>query len=61
MHVEQVKALRAMTPGQRLEAAQRLYWSARALKEAALRCAHPEWTGAQVEERVKEAFRRGTG
>ncbi|MBI5016766.1 MAG: hypothetical protein HZB55_14935 [Deltaproteobacteria bacterium] len=56
MHPEQVKALRAMTPAQKLEVAQRLYWSARELKEAAIRQLHPEWTEAQVKEEAKKVF-----
>jgi hypothetical protein len=37
-------------------AAFRLYWSARALKAAAVRGQHPEWTEEQVQARVKEIF-----
>ena len=40
---EQIKALRAMTGEERLEAAERLYWSARKMKAAGLRCQHPDW------------------
>jgi hypothetical protein len=45
-----------MTPEQKLRAAERLYWSARALKAGALRALHPEWSDAQVEAAVREAF-----
>ncbi len=45
-----------MTPGERWAVAQRLYWSARRLKAAHLRSIHPEWTDAEVERAVKEAF-----
>lgn len=48
--------LRRMTPAQKLEAAVRLYWSARELKAAWLRQQHPEWTEAEVEDAVKKAF-----
>jgi hypothetical protein len=52
----QTDVLRAMTPGQRLEAAARLYWTAREIKEAALRARHPDWTDAQIKRAVVEAF-----
>ena len=45
-----------MTPEQKLLAAQQLYWSARALKAGALRSLHPEWTDAELEAAVREAF-----
>lgn len=47
---------RAMTPGQRLGAAFRLYWSARQLKEASLRSFHPELSEAEVKAKVRECF-----
>ncbi|MBI5442237.1 MAG: hypothetical protein HY900_13630 [Deltaproteobacteria bacterium] len=56
MHPEQVKALRAMTPAQKLEVAQRLYWSAREFKEAAIRQLHRDWTEEQVKEEARKAF-----
>ena len=52
----QTDVLRAMTPAERLAAAARLYWSARQLKEAALRAWHPEWTDEQVRRAVHDAF-----
>ncbi len=42
VHPEQLKALKAMTPAQRLKAAMNLYWSARRLKAGWLRKMHPE-------------------
>lgn len=45
-----------MTPKQKLEASMRLYWSARALKAAALRAEHPNWTERQIQLAVREAF-----
>ncbi len=45
-----------MTPQQRLAQAQQLYWSARALREAAERARHPAWTTEQVHEHVKRVF-----
>ena len=52
----QFEIFRRMTPGERWAVAQRLYWSARRLKAAHLRSIHPEWTDAEVERAVKEAF-----
>ena len=40
----------------RLKAALRLYYSARALKAAALRDRHPDWREEEVNARVREAF-----
>lgn len=45
-----------MTPAQKLDAAQRLYWSARALKAAAFRAQNPDWSEAEVESAVRLAF-----
>ena len=61
VHPEQVKAFRAMTPAQKLDVAQQLYWSARDLKEAALRRLHPEWTEERVKEEARKAFRLAGG
>jgi hypothetical protein len=49
----------SLTPAQSLAAAERLYLAARELKAAALRAVHPEWTEAEVERAVREAFLRG--
>lgn len=45
-----------MTPGERLRAAMRLYWSGRGLKAAWLRKRHPEWTDDEVAAAVRAAF-----
>jgi hypothetical protein len=45
-----------MSPQQKLRAAQRLYWSARLLKAAALRVAHPGWSEREIERAVRNAF-----
>jgi hypothetical protein len=45
-----------MTPAQKLEAAMRLYWSARALKAAGLRAEHPDWSEEQIAAAVRRAF-----
>ena len=41
MKTEMQQILQAMTPAQKLRAAERLYYSARQLKAAALRAEHP--------------------
>jgi hypothetical protein len=52
----QLDVLRAMTPAQRLAAASRLYWTARHLREAAVRARHPDWDDDHVRRAVNEAF-----
>jgi hypothetical protein len=53
---EYVAVLRRMSGEEKWRAAFRLYWSARRLKEAALRERYPDWTEEQVRQRVKEIF-----
>jgi hypothetical protein len=53
---EHAKILGRMTPADKLQAAMRLYWSARALKTAAVRQQHPEWSDAEVAAYVRELF-----
>lgn len=48
----------AMTPGEKLRVAVRLYWSARQLKEARIRSLHPHLDDREVRRRVNEAFLR---
>ena len=56
MNPEYLSILRAMTPAQKLRAAQRLYYTAREIKAAGLRLHHPEWTDEQIQAAVREAF-----
>jgi hypothetical protein len=56
MNAETQRILRAMSPAQKLMAAERLYYSARQLKAAALRAQHPEWSDATIHRVVREAF-----
>jgi hypothetical protein len=51
-----IEIFRRMTPAQKLRAATRLYWSARQLKAAALRQAHPDWSSDRVEREARDAF-----
>lgn len=53
---EQTAILRRMTPGQRWDAAHRLYWTMRRHKAAFLQSQHPEWTQQQVADEVRRIF-----
>lgn len=59
MTEEEIRILRAMTPAQKLAVAQRMNWSARALKAAALRQQHPDWSEEEVRLKVREIFLYG--
>lgn len=56
MKDEVQQVLEAMSPAQKLRAAERLYWSARQLKAAALRAEHPDWTEEAVQQAVRQIF-----
>lgn len=56
MDPELKKVLQAMTPAQKLRAAERLYWSARQLKAAALRAEYPDWTEEAIQQAVRQIF-----
>jgi hypothetical protein len=47
-----------MTPAERLRQAERLYRSARSLREAYERSLHPDWTDDQVRDHVRRVFLR---
>jgi len=51
---EYIRILRAMTPEQKLRAAEGLYDSARDLKAAVLRADHPDWTEEQIQIAVRD-------
>lgn len=53
---EQIALLRRMTPGQRWDAAHRLYWTMRRHKAAFLQSQHPDWTEQQVADEVRRIF-----
>jgi hypothetical protein len=55
----QIQVLQGMTMGQRLQVAQKLYFSAREWKASALRAFHPEWPESAVQEAVRRSFSRG--
>jgi hypothetical protein len=56
MKTEMQQILQAMSPAQKLRAAERLYHSARQLKAAALRVAHPDWTDEMLRQVVLQIF-----
>lgn len=58
LHPAQIDSYRRMTPAQKLEIAVQLWRAARALKAAALRAEHPDWSEDCVQEKVKEVFAR---
>ncbi|HEX7900155.1 MAG TPA: hypothetical protein VF950_20475 [Planctomycetota bacterium] len=57
---EYVSALRRLTGRQKLEAAFALYRTARQVKAAGLRAAHPDWPEERVQREVREIFLRAT-
>jgi len=56
MDPEVKKLLQGMSPAQKLRVAERLYWSARQLKAAALRAEHPDWTEEAIVQAVRQIF-----
>jgi hypothetical protein len=58
LHPEQVRALRAMSLGQRLALNASLWENAHLLKQAGLRARHPEWSDVQIRQAAREAIRR---
>ena len=56
MEPELKRIMQAMTPAQKLRAAERLYYSARQLKAAALRAEHPDWSEEAIRLAVREIF-----
>ena len=59
MHPLQEKIYQSMTPERKLQVALYLYHSARQLKMAVLRHAHPDWTEKELKEKVREFFLYG--
>ena len=56
MKTEMQQILQAMSPAQKLRAAERLYHSAWQLKAAALRAEHPDWSDEAIHRAVREIF-----
>jgi hypothetical protein len=56
MKTEMQQILQAMSPAQKLRAAERLHHSAWQLKAAALRAEHPDWSDEAIQRAVREIF-----
>ena len=56
MQIEQKKSYQAMTPGQKLQVALDLYFSAIEIKTAGLKSQHPDWTDDAIRQKVREIF-----
>ena len=56
IQTEVQQVLQAMSPAQKLRVAERLYWSARQFKAAALRAQHPDWTEEAIRQAVRQIF-----
>lgn len=56
---EQIRALRAMTPAQRLRVSDQLRATAWRLKAAGFRMAHPGWPEDRVQEETRKLFLYG--
>jgi len=53
---EQIAIYRAMTPEQRLQRVEQMYWSAFRMKMAWLRSLHPDWSEEQVGAETRKIF-----
>ena len=53
---EQMAIFRAMSGENRLRIAEKLFWSARRLKEAGVRSQHPDWSPKEVLAEVNRIF-----
>ena len=59
LHPEQIKALRKMTPAQRLRVGFAFMEEMRQLKAAALRAQHPDWSEEEVARALREFVLHG--
>jgi hypothetical protein len=53
---EQIELLRRMTPEQRWQVAQRLYWTMRRHKAAFVQSQHPDWPQERVASEIRRIF-----
>jgi len=51
----------SLTPARKLATASDLYWSARQLKENALRRVHPDWSPERIDQEVRRIFMLSSG
>ena len=56
MHSEQKKIYQSMTPAQKLDVSIKLYQSAKALKTAAIKEQHPDWSEEKIKKLVNDIF-----
>lgn len=56
---EEIAILQAMTGQQRLKAAEQMFWMARKLKIAGVRCQYPDWKETEVMAEVNHIFLHG--
>jgi len=59
MHAKQKKIYQSMTPAQKLDVSIKLYQSAKALKTAAIKERHPDWSEEKIKKMVNEIFLYG--
>ena len=52
----QLEIYKKMSAAEKIALASKLYWDARAMREAALKCFRPELTEATIKEQVKREF-----
>jgi hypothetical protein len=60
VHPEQIQIWRRMSPGEKLQIANSLYWSAWEAKAAWLRQIHPSWSEEQIEKTIQNIFLHAT-
>jgi hypothetical protein len=56
LHPEQIRIWKRMSPAEKLQLANSLYWSAWEAKGEWLRQIHPSWKVEQIEEKVRDIF-----
>lgn len=59
LHPEQIKALRKLTPAQRLETGLAFMEEMRQLKAAALCAQHPDWTEEEIARALRDFVMHG--
>jgi hypothetical protein len=59
MHAEQIKIYKSMTPAKKLAVSSKLYQTAKALKKAAIKNQHPDWSEEKIQELVNKIFLYG--
>jgi hypothetical protein len=53
---ERIAELRRVTPEQKWNAAEKMYWDARRAKAVELRVLHPDWSAEEVQAEVSRVF-----